>query len=399
MDKIGNITFIHALESHLVFLGVVDCSSELKYGDELTQDKQEDALQLCLTVQYLMPLQMPVAINAGRNVVHGQPVPVDEFTFKHHETSSCDNNVSQRPQGNILSRSMHSQSLTQTITSPLSTPQSSTVSGNTGAVFGASESEFRENEEAVKNRSQHFPDGISKTSRRFPVGIDRLNKYFLEGIDRMSQHFPQAINSTSIPEGIDNTSNQLPKKVESESPHLLNGDTAVHHRFKSEQKVVLVTPKVTISENGHRDNKKPEVTIGNAELAQPLNMEAKDKENRIVFDSKNATNEGRTPPRRRFISPLIQNTPSATIKVEGEKPIHSDIVYRFKSWGDEHAVHISRQPNQRISQVLLQPTSDLVEQRLHDHVSNREGTWVVRSRQDEKGRGRHRLWLDGDEEL
>lgn len=433
MDKIGSLNIIRAAATYFTDGDDVDRFSDSEDGDALTREQHEDVQQLCLTVQYLIPMPMPVAISSRSDAVRRQQEPFSEFTFKHNEINSYEKNALQRLQRRILSPLKNAQLPKQPTALPFSNNEFKTIKEKTVAVFDVKETKRGGNGERVKKGNQYFSEGISRMSQHFPEEINRMNRHVQEGINtaskpfpeevskmnqhfseevsKMNQHFPEGINTKSqhFPEEIskmnqhfleeaNGTNKPVLEKVESKSLHILRAAIPAHFGLRTEQKVAQTSPKTLIPKNDHRDVKKLGAAMENAELTLPFNMDAKNKESRVIFEPKNASNQARTSLRRLGISRQIQNEPTTIVRKEGDKTTRTDLVYNFKSWGDKHAVHISRQPDQSTTHLLLQPTSSLVEQRLHDHAYHRNETWAEGLRQDQEKDEKHWLWIEKDEE-
>jgi hypothetical protein len=76
-------------------------------------------------------------------------------------------------------------------------------------------------------------------------------------------------------------------------------------------------------------------------------------------------------------------------------------VYRFRSWGEQHAVRISPQPGTAAQQLALQPSSSLVEQRLSGHAGTPAGGehWVLQEhREDRRDSREHARQQQEDDE-
>ena len=102
--------------------------------------------------------------------------------------------------------------------------------------------------------------------------------------------------------------------------------------------------------------------------------------------------------RRLFVAGQSQHEATTMFRKEGEKVPNSTLIYNFKAWGDQHAVRISHQPGYSHSQLMLQPSSNLVEQRLNDQVNSSGEAWVVQPHQDEQQEGRKPPWAETEEE-
>ncbi|WP_209216613.1 hypothetical protein [Glaciimonas immobilis] len=138
------------------------------------------------------------------------------------------------------------------------------------------------------------------------------------------------------------------------------------------------------------DELHPRTLIGEGKLVSQFVPE------RLHHDS-----SGKTSLRRSLQQPMQVEADAKTIKIKGDKAASGELIYNFKSWGQEHAVRISHQSGlaeQQKSAVLFHPTSSLVEQRLNEQVTNKGPNWVVQSTQDEQREGSKQYWTVPDEE-
>lgn len=102
---------------------------------------------------------------------------------------------------------------------------------------------------------------------------------------------------------------------------------------------------------------------------------------------------------RRFMVGQLQTESTTIFSTEGEKARNGEFIYRFRAWGDQHAVRISHHPSQNHSQLLFRPSSNLVEQRLNDQVTSSDEKWIVQSHQDQQKNGAKYPWTEEEDDL
>ncbi len=70
--------------------------------------------------------------------------------------------------------------------------------------------------------------------------------------------------------------------------------------------------------------------------------------------------------------------------------VKNELIYKFNSWGNKHSVRIDHQQFNADSRILLQPSSNLVEKRLHENVNvfNDNPNWVLEDQDQEKNKNR-----------
>ncbi|MEB0010292.1 hypothetical protein QN379_22650 [Glaciimonas sp. Gout2] len=100
-----------------------------------------------------------------------------------------------------------------------------------------------------------------------------------------------------------------------------------------------------------------------------------------------------------FTSVQSQSEPTTIFGKEAEQYKNGELIYSFKAWGDQHAVRIALHPSQNHAQLLLRPSSNLVEQRLNDQVASSCEKWIVEPHQDDLQDGAKHRWIEEEDEL